>query len=443
MIKRFLAKKTHRFFFIDDTGKRKSYVLIFGDEVNTLPETAPSGDGWQKVTYRKRIGEMKKPRLSPTRSLEMYFLDVGQGDAAFIVTPGNKKILVDGGLRDRALGFLIWKYRLDQPDNRVIIDYLVLSHGDIDHVEGLIPILNHPQIEVKHIVHNGIAVFKSGFNTEIGHKTTDNLLTTLHSTTAELEGLELAGTFKKWIKAVEASGADYQAVETKTGSLEIGDPAVSMEILGPIVDHGSAGTYLPWFHDKAHTINGHSVVFRLCYNAVRTLFSGDLNIQGSRKLLGRDDVAAKLDAHIFKAPHHGSHEYYQPFFEMISPMVTVVSSGDSPDHGHPRAQFLGGIGLAGRSKKPLVFSTEIAATFKDFGSDPGENQSNIDTKSTLGDLDFSTSSANAIARHRFKKILPGIINVRTDGKMIYAFRRVQAGYQWESYGPLRPVAKNP
>jgi beta-lactamase superfamily II metal-dependent hydrolase len=54
----------------------------------------------------------------------MYFLDVGQGDAAFVVTPNNTKILVDGGLRDRALGFLIWKYRLDITGNTVTIDHL-------------------------------------------------------------------------------------------------------------------------------------------------------------------------------------------------------------------------------------------------------------------------------------------------------------------------------
>jgi hypothetical protein len=44
-----------------------------------------------------------------------------------------------------------------------------------------------------------------------------------------------------------------------------------------------------------------------------------------------------------------------------------------------------------------------------------------------------------VARRRFKKILPGIINVRTNGREIYAFRRVQQPYQWESYGPLEPV----
>ncbi len=35
--------------------------------------------------------------------------------------------------------------------------------------------------------------------------------------------------------------------------------------------------------------------------------------------------------------------------------------------------------------------------------------------------------------------LPGIINVRSDGETIYTARRVNTGYQWESYGPITPV----
>ncbi len=118
-------------------------------------------------------------------------------------------------------------------------------------------------------------------------------------------------------------------------------------------------------------------------------------------------------------------------------MLSVVSSGDSPDHGHPRAVFLGALGLAGRGEEPLVFSTEIARTFSDIGEpDPAESNPQ-DVR--FHDLRFATSAENAEARRRFKLILPGIINVRTNGREIYAFRRVQTGYQWESYGPIEPV----
>jgi hypothetical protein len=428
MAVRFLDKKTHRFYFIDpNTGERQSFVLIFGDEVETMTGTAPSGVGFRRIKYRGREGEMKTPPLATDRGLEMYFLDVGQGDAAFIVTPNSTKILVDGGLKDRALGFLIWKHRLDRPNTSVEIDHLVLSHADKDHVQGLIPLLKHPKITVKNIWHNGIGVFDSGFDEALGDVSND-ILTTLHDSTADLHGLDLDRDFAKWIQAVDDSGAQYRALDA--------DPDILVEILGP--RHEPTGG-LEWFGDKAHTINGHSLVFRLTYRFVRAFFAGDLNIEGSRHLLKAPGAALRFNAHILKSPHHGSHEFHQPMLNAVKPMISVVSSGDFLDHGHPRAVFLGGIGRAGRGAAPLVFSTEIAATFVDAGDDEAVASAHIEELSTLGDLDFSDSAANSVARRRFKKVLPGIINIRTDGREIYAARRVKAGYHWESYGPIEPL----
>jgi beta-lactamase superfamily II metal-dependent hydrolase len=54
-------------------------------------------------------------------------------------------------------------------------------------------------------------------------------------------------------------------------------------------------------------------VIRLIYGDVRILLSGDLNIEGARRILSDPGLAAKLDAHILKAPHHGSHEYSPAF----------------------------------------------------------------------------------------------------------------------------------
>ena len=180
------------------------------------------------------------------------------------------------------------------------------------------------------------------------------------------------------------------------------------------------------------------MVSRLTFKDVSLMLSGDLNIEGSEHLLSIPQIASRLSSHIFKTPHHGSHEYSTKFFSEVRPQISVVSSGDVRDHGHPRAIFLAAIGRASRGTEPLLFSTEIAATF----IESDEDELDSDELDTLEDLDFSVSEHNITARKLFKQRLPGIINVRTDGHVLYTARRVNAGYWWESYGPM-PAAPHP
>lgn len=427
----YVSSKTARLY---KSANSNSYhmVLIFGDEVDV---TGATTNGRRPTDYRGRSGWLKTSQFHKDAALQVFFLDVGQGDAAFIITPGGKKILVDGGKDHRAIGFLIWYFRLDDPANSVDIDLMVLSHGDQDHLKGLIPIVQHPQINVQHIVHNGIATFGSGHDERSGDVVDDHLVT-WHDSMDDLAGEDLTTDFTNWRNAVLAEGVNsYAVADSVTPFPDIGDASVSMEVLGPhyaTLEDGSAA--LPWFDDHAHTINGHSIVFRLNHGDVRMLFSGDLNIEGSEYLLSLPGMRDRMASHILKSPHHGSHEYHAPFFEAVRPQITVVSSGDSPDHGHPRAAFLGAIGLAGRTDSPLLFSTEIAAAFVDAGEEIEELEGDLD-----GIDDFSTADSNVMARKLFKQSLPGIINVRSDGKKLYAARRVSAGYWWESYGPIAPA----
>ena len=115
---------------------------------------------------------MQSDRLVTEHPLELYFIDVGQGDSTFIVTPAGRKILIDGGRVNEAFQFLVWKYRLDLPGAEPVeIDLVVLTHADEDHIAGLVPIIGHPLIEINEIVHSGIAKYSAGtFNTKIGQR---------------------------------------------------------------------------------------------------------------------------------------------------------------------------------------------------------------------------------------------------------------------------------
>lgn len=435
MATRYINQKTARL-YEDAHGGSYHMVMIFGDEIYVNLQGA-AVNGRRPARFRGRHGFVREDQFGTEAALEIYFIDVGQGDATFIVTPERRKILIDGGLNRRALGFLIWKYRLDQAHHSVDVDLLVMSHADGDHVRGLVPIIEHEQIHVQHVVHSGIATFASGaFGTGLGDRdASGEFLTTWHDDIRELDGLALSDGFTAWKTAIDNEGTDYRGVDTGTdnGFIDALFPDISIEILGPRFDYENQG--FRWFGDDAHTINGHSVVLGIRYEGVQALFTGDLNIPGSRYLLDDPVLSNRMGAHIFKCPHHGSHEFYGPFLDAVRPQISVISSGDTPDHGHPRAILLGAVGNASRSLQPLLFSTEIAASFADSGETIPEEEADL----TLDALDFSTATANATARRLFKQRLPGIINVRTNGSDIYAARRVSAGYWWEAYGPLDPA----
>ncbi len=420
---KYIRTKTAEVF--DKPDGKRSCVLIYGDEVEAGGAVTA---GQTRITCRGREGVIKTSALGAKPALELYFIDVGTGDAAFIVTPGRKKILIDGGLNKRALGFLAWKYRLDQPGHSVDLDLLVLTHADDDHITGLIPVVQHPGINVKKIVHSGIATYADGaFKTELGALSVDKKhLVTRHSTLADLGGARLSPLFASWIKAIKAKGAtlDYGAVSTETGELKLGDDSVKLEVLGPVLDKVGGKPAYPWFGDKAHTINGHSVVLRLTHDKVRVLFTGDLNTRAEERLLAKLPPAA-FDAHVLKAPHHGSQEFTPAFLKAVRPQISVISSGDERDFGHPRANFIGAVGRASRGEEPLVFSTELAGNFVEVDAKEGPQPAN--------------ASPDAKRRVLFKRRLNGMINVRSDGAKLFAARRVAASFWWESYD-LTPAA---
>ena len=67
-------------------------------------------------------------------NLKIYFIDVGQGDSTLIITPRNKKVLIDGGgsgSYDVGKNILL-PYLLNRKIKK--IDYMVISHFDNDHI---------------------------------------------------------------------------------------------------------------------------------------------------------------------------------------------------------------------------------------------------------------------------------------------------------------------
>ncbi|MFH1087241.1 MAG: MBL fold metallo-hydrolase, partial [Chloroflexota bacterium] len=284
------------------TARSREMVLIFGDEVETGGTPV---NGRVPAEFRGRKGFVSEDHLGDRPALEIYFIDVGQGDSTFIVTPGRKKVLIDGGIDKRALGFLAWKYRFDKGGPPIDIDLLVLTHADGDHIDGLTPIVRHPRIHVRKVVHNGIAVYREGaFDTVLGNLDAGKRhLITRHSSLDDLTGLALSDSFHRWREAIAGEVTPYNAVDSTTGRIDIGDPGVTVEVLGPRLGTIGGRPAYRWFSGEAPTINGHSVVLKLTCGSVSALFSGDLNTDGAKNLLEDPAIASRLSAHVFKSPH--------------------------------------------------------------------------------------------------------------------------------------------
>lgn len=439
MALKFVNSKTAKLTLdVAPTEGSKTPILIFGDEVETIGQ--PS-DGVQKVSWRGRRGQMKASLLGTQRSLELYFIDVGTGDSTFIVTPGGKRILVDGGLNRRARGFLAWKYRLNETEEPVEIDLLVLSHADDDHLLGLTEVICHPKIRVKRIIHSGIAKYAAQqFNTVLGETEQSGgttYLTTRHDRLPDPDSPPLSASFKAWISAIKRLRIPYGAVASSMTPLSVGDPCISIDVLGPrLVPHPSspgdqAFVYFGGSDSKA--INGNSVVLRLRFQEFAVLLPGDINQPAAVHLLDDPATRSRLSAHVLKAAHHGSEDFAPRFLEFVRPQLTVISSGDDRDHGHPRAKYVGAVGRASRGSEPLIFSTEIAGRFVEETS----------ARKAAGKLpmpgpedDPTVPTTDEDHRRLFKRALHGMINVRSNGTELYAARRVSASYQWEAYGEV-------
>ena len=196
---------------------------------------------------------------------------------------------------------------------------------------------------MRRVLHSGIATFRKGaFQTGLGDKTTDgghSYLKTRHDDLASLPPSEvLSDNFGAWQAALMSQGGLlYEAVDASSPPVDVGDTGVTLKVLGPrLVNVPGAGALLPWFADEPHTINGHSVVLRLTHGDARLLFSGDVNVAGSRNLLADPTLAAGLDAHVLKAPHHGRQRVHAGVPRGGAAGTTVISWVTIATTGTPR-----------------------------------------------------------------------------------------------------------
>jgi len=243
--------------------------------------------------------------LKPTDVLKVRFFDVGQGDAIMIETPGRNKILIDGG-PDKSVLAKIGK-ALSFYDR--MIDMLIITHPDSDHLAGAVEIIKDYDIGL--ILINGKEC-----------------------------ATKICGEFDKIVKR-----KNIKIIIAKMGQkIDFGNN-VKMDILEPASANIGKGK------DEDNNL---SIISYLTYGADSFLFTGDAEAKEELELVG---AWPDLKADVLKVAHHGSkNSTNELFLEKIKPKFSVISVGAKNRYGHPTFEVLERLKKIGSE----IFRTDLA-----------------------------------------------------------------------------------
>lgn len=406
--------------------------LFVGEWMKILDDKIPEQERVH-VRYRGGEGYVDSTDFSWDRFLEVFFIDVNQGDSILIQAPEDRRILIDGGQGDEAHNFIRNKYNLDDPDNFIDFDAVVATHSDADHTQGLIPVLEDPKIAVKRFYHNGLFRRKDE-SSDPGPRSGDRVYGLVDSPQLA-DSPELTSLMKKIVKAVEKAKKNLpkaidgmRKLERWKGRIDLpgdfvfkrldaadrylppyDDPAKPMKIrvLWPAARREQGKISYRYYDNVGATVNGNSVVLLLEYGQRRILLTGDLNTKSMDDILelyrqGGQQPEDVLRADVYKAAHHGSQHFSLHFLKAVKPDAAVISSGDDryDVHGHPRAVLMGTITRHSENEKPAVFSTELAACYSPL---PAKEQKQ-----------FKAGSVQL-----YERSIQGIVHLRSDGQRLY------------------------
>ena len=222
---------------------------------------------------------------APDDRLHVSFLDVGQGDAILIQTPGGQNILIDGGPDPQRI-ILALSEKL--PFWERIIDLVVSTQPQADHVTGLVEVLQ--RYDVKRVLDPGLPYDSS-----------------LH---------------REWLRVVKEEGIQYDAARAGQ-EIDLGN-GIMMEVLNPPAQ---------LFQGTSSDVDNNGVVLRLVWGQVSFLFTADIRREAEYALIRQ---RADLNSTVLKVAHHGSLTSTIPqFLAAVDPEAAVISVGADNRFGHP------------------------------------------------------------------------------------------------------------
>ena len=215
------------------------------------------------------------------------------GDSTLIITPKQKKVLIDGGGGLNRENYdvgesVLLPYLLDRNIN--CLDYVFISHFDTDHSLGCAKIIEN--LTVSNLILN--------------------------------KQLEENDIYKHIVSIAKQKKVNL--IYVKAGDV-ITLNGVKIKILHP--------------QEKLiaeNSINNNSIVFKLEYKSFSILFTGDIENIAEEVILSKN---INLKADILKVAHHGSKtSSSQRFIEAVSPKIALIGVGKNNMFGHPNREVI-------------------------------------------------------------------------------------------------------
>jgi len=225
--------------------------------------------------------------LSGNNALIVHYISIGQGDAIAINLPDGKVAIIDTGLKSTNVNFTNYlKEKVLNISYDNSIDYLILSHADIDHFGGTLRLLQEYKV--------------------------DSVL----------------------MPVMDAETEYYLELKNYINQNNI--PQISWhENLSLVGENYNFNFYLG---ENFITTNEMSYVVKLsCFNKT-FLFTGDISSEVEMQLVAKYGNA--LDCDVLKVAHHGSKfSSCDAFLQLVTPSISVISCGEN-SYGHPTSEVI-------------------------------------------------------------------------------------------------------
>lgn len=255
-------------------------LFLLSSRINLLSGTAPEG-----------VDSLPLPEAAQEQPLQVYFLDVGQGDSELIRIPGETgyfNMLIDTGEYEYADGLTV--YLKDLGIER--LDAVVCTHPHTDHMGCMARVIQRFDIG---------AIYMPMLPED-----------KVPTTTA----------YEKLLDAAEDKGLTINRLHED--AIIESPPGSQFQVMAPRVDADWEGA------------NNYSAVIRLVYGQSSFLFTGDAE-EESEEVILKDGYMLRSD--VLKCGHHGSStSTSDEFLEAVGPKYAVISCETGNRYGHPHKE---------------------------------------------------------------------------------------------------------